>query len=81
MPIDFTMDLSEGGTETTTTTAETILELALAPRKTTTDEGSVEERSVDEMIKAQQWAAVQETPDAPLHGLRISRFKPGGPVV
>lgn len=80
MPVDFTMDPSAGA-EATPTTAETILELALAPKKTMTDEGSVEERSIKEMIEAQQWAAVQETPDAPLHGLRISRFKPGGPVV
>lgn len=80
MPVDFTMDPSDGA-EAAATTAETILELALAPKKTMTDEGSVEERSIKEMIEAQQWEAINNAPDTPLHGLRISRFKPGGPVV
>jgi hypothetical protein len=54
--------------------------LALSPRKIVTDEGSVEERSAQELIKADQHTTAQEIGDYPLHGLRISKFKPGGAV-
>lgn len=49
-----------------------------SPKKVQTDEGMVEERSVDELIKADQYTKARQAGDGPLHGLRISRFKPGG---
>jgi len=61
-------------------TDDTIAELAASPRKITTDEGVVEERSIDEIIKADQHLGNKNVTDQPLHGLRISRFKPGGSV-
>lgn len=51
-----------------------------APKKVVTEEGSVEEKSVDELIKADQYANSKQVGDNPLHGLRISRCKPGGAV-
>jgi len=57
-----------------------IQEQALAPKKTVTDEGSVEERNIDDVIKAKRYLDANQIGDSPLHGLRISRFKPGGPV-
>lgn len=50
------------------------------PKRVTTDEGTVEERSIDELIKADQYASTKSVGDEPLHGLRISRFKPRGAV-
>lgn len=57
-----------------------IASLALSPKKIVTDEGSVEERSVGELIKADQHVAAQAIGDLPLHGLRMSKFKPAGAV-
>ena len=51
-----------------------------SPRKVSTDEGTVTERSVDDLIKADQYANSKDVGDNPLHGLRISRCKPAGPV-
>lgn len=50
------------------------------PKKVVTDEGSVEEKHVDQLIKADQYANAKSVGSSPLHGLRVSRFKPGGPV-
>lgn len=57
-----------------------IEELAEAPRKVETEEGTVSERSMDEIIKADKYLKSNSAPDGPLHGLRISKFKPAGPV-
>jgi len=57
-----------------------IEEKSKGPARVTTDEGSVRERTIDELIKADKYNKAQEIGDAPLHGLRISRCKPGGPV-
>lgn len=54
-------------------------ELARSPRRVTTDEGTVVERPVKELIEAEAHVAANEIND-PLHGLRISRCKPAGPV-
>lgn len=59
---------------------DTIEELALSPRKVTTDEGSVEERSIKEVIQADNHVAAKEVGNVPFHGLRHSRFKPGSAV-
>ena len=54
-------------------------EKADSPRRVTTDEGTVEERSIDELIKADKHTQSRAAGDnGPPHGLRISRFKPGG---
>jgi len=55
-------------------------ELAAAPLKTVTDEGSVTERSAADIIALDQHNAAIAAPETPLHGLRISRCKPAGPV-
>lgn len=59
---------------------DTIDELASSPKKTVTDEGSVEERGIDDLIKADQYTSAKAVGDNPLHGLRISKCMPGGPV-
>ena len=55
-------------------------ELAKAPRKVETDEGTVTERSIKELIDADKHLNELNAPDEPLHGLRISRCKPRGAV-
>lgn len=57
-----------------------ISDAAKNPKRVTTDEGTVEERSVSELIEAQKHANANTGIDSPLHGLRISRFKPNGTV-
>lgn len=51
-----------------------------APERVTTDEGTVEEKPIDELIKADQYSNSKSVGDSPLHGLRVSRFKPRGAV-
>ena len=63
-----------------TISSSDIEEAGKAPKKVVTDEGSVEEKSVDELIKADRYNSASTIGDAPLHGLRVSRFKPGGAV-
>jgi hypothetical protein len=53
-------------------------ELATAPKRTTTDEGTVEERPISEVIEGQNKLQANDLGDVPLHGLRVSRCKPGG---
>ena len=62
------------------TIEDSIEELAAAPRRVSTDEGTVMERSIDELIKADQYLKANDIGDSPLHGLRVSRCKPAGPV-
>lgn len=61
------------------TTETTLLERAMSPKRVTTDEGSVEERPVDDIIKAKNYDAAVAA-EGPLHGLRVSRCKPSGAV-
>lgn len=63
-----------------TISQQDIEDLGKSPQKVSTDEGTVEERPIDELIKADQYASAKQVGDVPLHGLRISRFKPAGPV-
>lgn len=65
---------------TNTITTENIVDLVKAPKEITTDEGSVKERSVKELIEAEKYIANKEAITTPLHGLVISRAKPGGAV-
>lgn len=58
---------------------QTLEGLAGAPKKTVTDEGSVEERDLREIIAYERYQAELLAPETPLHGLRISRCKPAGP--
>jgi len=53
--------------------------LALSPKRARTDEGSVEERSVDDLIKAQQ-ASASAVPEYVPWGIRIARHRSGGTV-
>lgn len=56
-----------------------IEELATAPRKTAGDEGTVEERSVSELIEADRYVASKGATKSP-YGLRMARIrKPGTP--
>jgi len=55
--------------------ADTIAELATAPKRTKTAEGMVEERSIDELIKADQYT--NSNPNAVPWGMRIARVRPG----
>lgn len=59
---------------------DTIWEHAQSPMRVSTDEGTVVERPIDELIKAANRKAADNVGDKPLHGLRISRCKPAGPV-
>jgi len=54
-------------------------ELALAPEETRTDEGTVRERRLKDLIEFDQYLGNTTATESPLHGLRISRCKPAGP--
>ena len=56
-------------------TATEIAEMARAPRRTRTVEGTVEERSIADLIKADQYAASKGADGAPW-GMRIAKTKP-----
>ena len=60
-------------------TAAEFEELAEAPRRTENAEGTVVERSVDELIKADQYLQGKSVTAVPW-GLRIARTKPPGAV-
>lgn len=54
-------------------------ELTTAPKRTTGDEGTVEERSIDEVIAGDRYTAAKRAEKAPW-GLRRGRIqKPGTP--
>lgn len=57
-----------------------ILEMATVPIRTRTVEGTVEERSINELIKADQYTQAKDAVDKVPWGIRISRIKPGGTV-
>jgi hypothetical protein len=60
--------------------SDDIQELASAPQEIRGDEGTVKERPIDEVIKADQYIAAKNTADQPLRGLRVSRCRlPGTP--
>lgn len=60
-------------------TPEEIEELATAPKRTQGDEGSIEEKPIDEVIKADQYIAAKAAAGPP-YGIRVARFKyPGTP--
>lgn len=48
------------------------------PKEVQTDEGTVKERPIDDLIKADNHSQAKQIGNGPLHGLRISRFKPAG---
>lgn len=60
--------------------SEQIEELATAPKKTVTTEGSVEERPVKDIIAADQYLAGKTAGNAVPWGMRVARVKPGGTV-
>ena len=57
---------------------DTIISMAGTPRRVTTDEGTVVERSLKELMEV--LPSLEETTSDPLRGLRMSRCKPAGPV-
>jgi len=61
--------------------SDDINELAQAPKKTTGDDGSIEERPIGEVIEADRYTAgKQATSSGPPYGMRIGRLKkPGTP--
>lgn len=56
-------------------TAQSIADLARSPRRVRTVEGTVEERSVNELIKAEQYLAAKEAGPVPW-GMRVAKTKP-----
>ena len=58
-----------------------VVGMANAPKKVRTEEGSVEERSVSELIEADRYQQSKTSADKPPWGARIARTKPGGTVV
>mgnify|MGYP003332645182 CR=1 FL=1 len=59
---------------------EKVDELASAPKRTRTDEGTVEERGADDLIKLDQYASHKKNNQVPW-GMKVARTKPQGPVV
>lgn len=51
---------------------------SLGPKKTSGDEGSIEERPISELIDAAAYFAKQDRPTTPPYGLRIAKIQPPG---
>lgn len=60
-------------------TVADIMELAKSPRRTRTVEGTVEERSIRELILADQYASGKAATSPPW-GMRVAKTKPGSTV-
>lgn len=56
-------------------TDEEFTNLLRSPKRTRTEEGTVEERSVDELIKADRY--LNPPIEAPPWGIRMARHQPG----
>lgn len=54
------------------------LQYAQTPKHVSTDEGSVTERSVDELISADRYKKLQTAVERPPWGMRVARVQPGG---
>lgn len=61
-------------------TNEELEELALAPKRTTTEEGTVEERTMKDVLDGLKVAEREATPDTVPWGIRVARTKPRGTV-
>ena len=57
-----------------------IEELGTAPKRTTTEEGTIEERDVKDIVMADQYANQKQAADSVPFGIRVARIKPGGTV-
>lgn len=87
MSVSFIMDPASASVDTETVTLpledltnEEIIRAARRPLKMAGDEGSIQERSIDDLIKAETYVQSQDTINTPPHGMVISRLKPGGTV-
>jgi len=65
---------------TTTPTDVDIVDAANSPKRMRTDEGSVEERSIDELITAKDYIDADGSLEKNTRGIRMSKIKPGGTV-
>lgn len=61
-------------------TSDKIEELASSPERTTTEEGTIVERPIEDAIKGDRYSAIKSAVDAVPWGIRIARIKPGGTV-
>jgi hypothetical protein len=57
-----------------------ITTMAQTPKRVRTAEGTVEERSIDDLIKADRYEAGKNAGDAVPWGIRIARSKPGSSI-
>jgi hypothetical protein len=68
----------EGGD--TVLTAGDLIALAKGPKRVTGDEGTVEERSIKELIEADRYSQAKEAAGLPPYGMRIAKMRfPGTP--
>ena len=68
--------LDEAASVPAVLTDEDINSLAESPKRVTTDEGTVVERSAEDIIALANYLKAKDVADDPLHGLRVSRCKP-----
>lgn len=61
-------------------TSDEINERADAPLRTRTDEGYIEERSINEMIDADRYTSQKAVSEKAPWGMSVARVKPGGTV-
>jgi hypothetical protein len=57
-----------------------IEELATAPERTRTLEGTIEERPIEEVVLADQYAQQRTAVDRVPWGIRVARIKPGSTI-
>lgn len=58
-------------------TNEEIDELVTAPKRTTTEEGTVEERTTRELVIGDQYSATKSNVDSSPWGIRFAKTRPG----
>ena len=51
-----------------------------SPKRQRTDEGSTEERTIDELMKAKNYVTEETAKANPPWGIRLARSRPGGTV-
>lgn len=78
-PKEITIKTDPPAAAATTATVDDIAAAANTPKRVRTEEGTVEERAVEELIEADRYTKAGDA-DKPPWGMKVARSKPGGTV-
>lgn len=59
-------------------TEQNVADLALAPQISRNEEGMIQERPIDELVKADRLLNTKKTPQAAPYGIMVAKVRPGG---